>query len=572
MIGFEWPKRARSWIRTRFTRWRFIGAASTLALSVSACDVLLEFGADQCQKTEDCRAKGSKFADTLCIQGVCTVPGASTSTGAGPDGGDGADSCVTTQQCVDQKGGYYRCRNSKCMPLLSEDCKQLLGDDAYLDDNAIIFGLISELTGAMDFTGKESVRAVQLALDEIDKFGNGLPGGPNGTQRPVAYVVCDETVDHLRAARHLVEDVGVPAIIGPDSDSRLLDIATKVTNIADPGVLMLTTVGVSPTLLTLQDNSLVWQLNDNAGSHMSPTALSVLDVQKNIRDNAIIPATQDIKVAISVRGDVVGKSAADLLQNILVFNGKTALEQASSPTPTFSRIDYADPADTQVDYTSIVQKLISFKPNIIVSMGGYEISTQIMKGLESAWPTGTPRPFYVQPGPGEPGLWILFKNNQDVRARVRGTYELPDPGTDALRQAFELRHQAFHGQPPGPGAHYVYDAVYQLAYASVIAGKVPTLTGAELAKAFPKLNPPGEIVNVQPGDLTTGPQGLLKVFTGVDIDLNGTSSKLDFDSETGSINANLAIWCLKNTWDGMQTAGQTYDKTTKSLVGAYSCP
>lgn len=82
----------------------------------------------------------------------------------------------------------------------------------------------------------------------------------------------------------------------------------------------------------------------------------------------------------------------------------------------------------------------------------------------------------------------------------------------------------------------------------------------------------GELVTVQPSDLTTGPQGLLKAFTGVKINLDGTSSQLDFDPATGSVNANLAVWCINSTWSGTQTAGQTYDKKAKSLVGTFSCP
>ncbi len=192
MIGVERVKKPGINIRARAAQWGFLGAVATLLLGTGACDIILDFSATQCQKTEECRAKGPNFAETLCVQGVCTVPSTSTPTGTTGSGGD-TNICQHTEECVNQKGGYYRCLNSRCVPLLSEDCKQILGNDAYKDDNAIFFGLMSQLTGTMDFTGEESVRAVELALDEFDKFASGgLLGGPNNTQRPLAYVVCDE--------------------------------------------------------------------------------------------------------------------------------------------------------------------------------------------------------------------------------------------------------------------------------------------------------------------------------------------------------------------------------------------
>ena len=103
----------------------------------------------------------------------------------------------------------------------------------YEDDDAIVLGSILSLKGTNASSGQAELNSAALALDDFPNTVVGLPG----RRRRQAAPARPRRVRRLgrrrrrpqRSATHLVSDVGVPAILGPDSSG----LVTGVINNGD---------------------------------------------------------------------------------------------------------------------------------------------------------------------------------------------------------------------------------------------------------------------------------------------------------------------------------------------------
>jgi branched-chain amino acid transport system substrate-binding protein len=118
-----------------------------------------------------------------------------------------------------------------------------------------------------------------------------------------------------------------------------------------------------------------------------------------------------------------------------------------------------------------------------------------------------------------------------------------------------------------------YDSFYLLAYAAAALGERP-LTGLDLAGAIDRLMPPGEPVEVG----AAGIYGALATLAaGKNIDLDGTTTTLDFDRETGDATASFSVYCMALGGAGGARArsiasGLNFDAKTGRLTGTLRCP
>ena len=124
---------------------------------------------------------------------------------------------ITQDNCLDDTGcapGFScnvdvgLCRDLSAGP----DCTEFIG--AWEDPDAVLLGFIAPLSGDNTESGLFLRRAVELAVEEIQRVG-GIGGAQEG--RPLAVLLCDDRGDPevgVRAARHLVEVAHVPAIVG----------------------------------------------------------------------------------------------------------------------------------------------------------------------------------------------------------------------------------------------------------------------------------------------------------------------------------------------------------------------
>lgn len=533
--------------------------ASALAMFAASCSFVLDFSADQCESAADC-AEAFGLEGAACVDNVCVA-----STGEGGGGGGGVQGCVSNQQCVDDNDQLpYMCRRKgdPCVSLLSSSCERVYGD--FTDEDAVVFGFLGPFDGAFAFTGDDQIPVLELFTDEVESFGPGLPGGPNGARRPIVIVVCDESVAGIESTTHLIENVKVPIIVGPAFSTPLLDVANLAIQ---NDVFMLATAAGSPLLLDLQDEGLIWSVETNAVANAQPYKAVLSEVETAARAAQAVPTGTDIKVAHTVSGDVVVQSTANSVTQTIEFNGMPALDNGTN----YQRFEYGDPTEGPVDLTPVVVEILNMEPNVIILQGQIEIYEQLMRPLEENWPMGVERPFYISEKQG-PEFVQVATDHPDAITRHRG-FQFFEDKSSINYQSFAIEYRSVHpmGIDPPPFAENVYDALYLAAYATMAIGSVANenLTGTAYAKALPLLNAPGTTINVGGDDFQQGTNLLLSDQDGGDF--VGTTGPMEFDELLGSPRGIYEVWCMDTAFE-YQHAGQFYDPTSEQLQGTFECP
>jgi branched-chain amino acid transport system substrate-binding protein len=467
--------------------------------------------------------------------------------------------CTANQECLDASGTASVCKSGACASILSEDCIQVFGD--LTNDSAIIFGVLAPLTGDSAAAGLSDVKAVALATMEIEEFGGGLPGGSDGARRPLVFVACDENVDVVRAARHLVDDVGVAAIIGPTINANALDVATQVA--IPNGVLLVTPTESAVALDDLPDDGLVWQTTCSAELEARALPLIASELEIKVRTANGLTPSDSIRLALAARDDAWGQSMADAIVPSLILNGKTAVEEVGDGH--FLQVTY--PAGPFADVSSVIVSVIDMEPHVLIPLAWEEGVTDIMAGVETVWGATAPRPEYLLPSTMERfSLLALIGGDDAFRHRIRGT-RCEGPGPGSTFDSFRLRYKAEYGADPGPSGAAFYDSAYVVAFAMVAAGTVPALDGKSIAAGMSKLSG-GISTPVGPSDLQ---KAIAALASGATIDLEGASGHLDFDPANGSVLDRIEVWCV-NANHAFAASGETYDPVTDSLEGSFACP
>jgi len=532
-----------------------IGALA--ALQTLSCSVIVGGSVgDGCETDADCAELGFASATCDAEQKIC-VPGG------------GAVACETSDECEQKNGGapsICRSDTKTCAQLTSEDCAEVFGD--YKSPDAIILGFLGPLVGDDASTGVPIRNGAKLAFNEIKNNG-GLPGLEGGQPRQLAMVYChdlDAPEDNpYRAAKHLVTDVGVPAILGPAFSGVTINTAKQVTI---PGeVLTISASATSPSITDLADDGLVWRTCPSDALQAVPLAELVPPIEAQLRAEQMLMATDQIRVAMTVKGDAYGTGLADVVTPQLYFNGgKTAVENGDN----FKRVDYDDPStNPNVDYTTVIADVIAHKPHVVLLFGTTETANELFDGIEAAWADiapPIPRPYYLLPDGGKVAeLLQKIGDDDDRRKRVRGTV----PGVaGALYDAFKLRYKAFIKEDPLAYAETGYDAAYLLAYA-IVAAKDKAITGPNIADGLKR--------TIKGTGINAGPTDINKAFQALDstgeIDYTGASGPLNFDTATGEAKADIDIWCVgRNASQApvFLSSGQRYDAALGKVVGTYN--
>jgi branched-chain amino acid transport system substrate-binding protein len=529
------------------------GLALMLGLLTSGCSLLLDLQANPCETTADCTKLGPEFANTVCTsQNVCSAPGQTTHV---------TGECDHNTDCIAAHDDEpYICREHKCVALNSEDCKGLpVGD--FTDDNAFIVGFMAEYTGAG--VGFKHEHGVSLAFNELDQLVAGIPGR-DGARRPLVFVPCDEIANPVRAATHLIDDVGVTAILGPAHSSNVLEIVSKKT--VKDKVLVLSAISSAPDLTDYPDDGLLWRADPSDAFQISALALELEQLEADVRKARGLQPTDKIKVAVAYRNDTWGQSMFGKLQKVLKFNGTDISGNGAS----YMGAEY-DPVG---DVSGLVGQAVAFKPDIFIPLGFLEVISKIMLGVESGWPTDAgapPRPTWLlSEGSKLPPLIAGVGTDDALRVRIRGTSSTDPHGTPTF-DSFQVRFKNKFGSEPQDNEWYFYDAAYALAYAAVGAGQV--LSGPNLVLGMGKLSS-GFAISSGPDDAPKA-MSILASSSQASIDMVGASGPLDFDPITGEPSSNVDIWCVGRDADDkavFRQSGQHYDAMTNTLVGTYDCP
>jgi branched-chain amino acid transport system substrate-binding protein len=511
-----------------------------------------------------CSSDADCTEETICAlvdgEKACVPKGTDGGVEAAPPpdaGPEAPATCASNAACIASTNGPAICRKplGKCAPLLSVDCTTVLGVANLASDDVIVMGTLMPVTGSNAATGLARQNSVDLAVSEITANVVGVPGGSGGKPRPLAFVACDDTVDKIRAATHLVEDVGVPAIVAAGTSGNTIAVAQQVTIPA--GVLLFSPSATAASITTLQDNGLVWRTAPSDVLQAVPLKDQLADLNTLVGNAA--------KLAILNKDDAYGTGLSAAVLQGLMWNG-APLDTSGT---TFKQFQYSASA-TDISPTTLA--LDQFRPDVVLVVGTAEAITQAMTPIET---TGTSRPqWLLSDGARRPELLTLVTAHPAMRSRVRGTVPFT---TSPLAGSFFTRYAAAYPGPPTPvllfGMAGAYDIVYLLAYAMTAEIGKP-VTGASLDDGL-KFTVGG----ATPVDV--GADALSPAFkllqAGTKIDFNGASGPLDFDVDTGEATSDIDVWCVKGAGDAGTTdfgdAKRYYDATQGKIVGTFTpCP
>ena len=567
--------RARPWPRVA------VAWAVALSASLAACSLLVTRGATQCTTDADCAGFGGGARCTA--EKVCRVADASLADQASVDA---PPACTTNRQCIDASGGEPAiCRKDTrvCVKLVSPDCPRVVavaasGDvvtdrRAVEDDATIVLGSLTSLRGPNQLKGEARVNAIELALQEFSTRG-GVPVGDK--TRPVAFVSCNdidlvqpdggEDPAAVRAARHLVSTVGVPAILG-GGNSGTTTAALKETTLK--GTLLIAPSATTPALTNNPDKAgLFFRTAPSDALQAIPLVQLVSEIEAGITTPA------DLRLSLFSKGDSYGQGLRDQIVDNLTFNGKKLSDPGNADF--YRGLEYK--TDAGFDFAPFVTATLAYRPHIIVIAGTNETVDGLIKPIEAGW-GAAPLPIYVlTDGLKADKLIAAIKDDlaaepsKGLRARVRGTA----PGRrNGVNDKFILRYNArFPGEASAAttfGTAGAYDAAYLLLYGlGYTTGGSPT--GASVAAGIRKATRvvPASVVEVGPAGIDVAGRF---VRAGGEFDLNGASSPLEFD-EAGESPADIEVWCVQKG-TGSPTFFSTdkyYNAVTKMVVGTFVCP
>ncbi|HET7539030.1 MAG TPA: hypothetical protein VFK05_04135 [Polyangiaceae bacterium] len=457
----------------------------------------------------------------------------------------------------------------KCVPLLTRECARVTGDP--LDPDSILLGSI--LTD--EFRHLDSAI---LAVEEIDSAvaGGGIPrAGNQGRPRPLALISCTEPVaDALPVARHLIDTLRVPAVVGPDIDENALDIVRELIGAGHANTALMSPTSLIDALGSLSDHDLMWR-DVPAGSELAPLVFTAyVDLERTLR------ATKpNLKLGIVYRDDAFGQNAIAQISERAPFNGKPLADPTNAAYVRVGKYALGDDAAL----AALLPTFQSDPPDMMLLLGGVESITGFMKPLELAL-GGMPDTSTTQ---GKP-TYLLFESNKvtellalvdpkktagvrpDLRSRLWGVGFAPtasaQPVYDSFRLAFANR---FGHNPDGAGMGAAYDAVYAFASALAATASEPP-SGKSVVAGLASMS------RAAPGATTlrVGRLDALQILSsfsnGAIPNVVGTFNELEWLPNGDYVGGRGEIWCVSvaNGSPYYASANVSMDLQTQMVTGA----
>jgi len=490
--------------------------------------------------------------------------------------------------------------NGQCVKMKSIDCQKVGGD--LEGGNVVVIGASLAQSGSNETSGKTRINSLELAIKEVNAAGGIRDADRCKPPRTLAYVACDDTntagpadagadggpaeplIDRIRGAKHLIDDLKVPVIVGGSTSGNTLDLAkngtvpNKVMQFA-PSSTAIAITAPADFNASPDGTRLLWR------AAPSDVVQSIVLQKMFLQVETELKATNGgaaIKLALVTKDDAYGKGIAEAFVNGLVVNG-------AAPTgANFLAVEYDSRQDQEGEDTfknARAQKATevnNFQPDIIVMAGTSEATDDIMRPLEAANPSK--KPIYIlADGQKKPELTALLSptdpktpappNREELRKRIRGTQ--PGVLTTLAQTFFNVAYKEAYGADSvlSYGMAGTYDIGYMITYA-LTASKGAPVTGTDLAKNMALLTGGTQKIDVGPTGLPRGMEAMLK---GEKIDFNGASGALDFDVATGEAPSDYGIWCVKvdpnnNARVYEEATGQSYSAASGTLTGTFSCP
>lgn len=479
--------------------------------------------------------------------------------------------CVSNASClVESQGKPAICRrdSGKCVALETAQCHVLAEKTDFENDETIWLGAMYPERDKSSAYGREAMLTVDLARRDFSSLTGGLPPlKPGGRPRPIAVVACDDTDDYERAAQHLIDVVGVPAIQGFGRSKEVLDLASRhfipkgIFALASNTASMLSSIHHAPG-----QPRLVYRVTSHAGVSVPPRVAVVRDIIEPglRRKGGLLAPGEKLKIAMLRSENVSGTSHTDALVDAL----------AKRPSATGLTNDVIRPfvfkdsmtSDLGANEEKIIDDVIAFAPHVVIDGGAPEEACAL---IEKNWPAReSHRPWYVvSHGLNSEPMRELALMHPTVPKRLFSANIYSS--SPAVRKfvvhynGFYHENQSIEDLNAAP-----YDAFYVFAYAAMSLGQTP-LTGTNLAHAVKRLLPPGDPVDV-------GPSGILHAFkllaAGGNIDLSGAQTSLDFDLESGDTSCDFEVNCFDRKTRNSISGGLIFRAHTGKLEGKWQCP
>ena len=502
--------------------------------------------------------------------------------------------CTTNAECTDMlsAGGATpvpgMCIHDDaphCVQVTSPDCSIVTGDPN--DDNAILIASLLSTTGAQAATNISRQQAAMLAVQEINSSGGILQSTAPGDARKLVMVSCDELANFPRVTTHLISELHVTAIVGPNLSQDMLDLttgkpSTGVPSAAMAGTALLSPAAVASQIAEVQDNGLTYMMAPSDFQRVPLLKRRIGDLESLIKTGP--PAKQTIKLAIWYRDDALSSGTLDGLNSLTINNG-TLAQQLNLGN---ARQDGYKISST--DNTAQVNSYLAFKPDIIVISGTAEAVTYFVNPLEAAWPTAnptTPKPYYIATDSTKvPDLLTAVTGKDALRVRWSGTGVATTAESAPVYAAFQTAYgrtfkDAMGNAQPATqsGMGPSYDAVYTIALALVGQRQV---NGAAVVAGIPKLSTntaactsdaaglvaPCFSISDHARTLTTNMTMLLNNQPVTEI---GTFGRLEWDVKGNKDNGKIEVWCINGAGAKpiFDSSGLNYDVAGQLMTGAY---
>jgi len=481
------------------TTRRALGGLAWVALA--GCSAALDFGAE-CGSSADC------VGVRVCAQGFCVL----------------ADAGIGERDAR---------RPAPTGEIVNAACPTLFGatEEEVKAGRAVVIGSLLPLTGGLSGVGPLMEKAVWLAADQINQLG-GVDG------RKLAVLSCDDGTGGddkaVNAARHLVAQVGVQAIVGPAASSTSILVLGSVARPA--GVVLVSPSATSPDLTAQLDDDLLWR-----------TAPS--DEIQGAAVSAWLKGEGIERVAVVTRNDSYGNALGDAIRRSYC--------PMCTPEQLFTR-SY-DPA--MLNAAEVVTALQAFGPQATVFVSYFDDGVALLNASGAAM--GVPLDRFVLTDGVRDARIVTEVTHPEVLDALFGT--APATPAGETYAAFVSDFRGRWATDAGQFSANAYDATYLLALAIAAAGEGATPTGAQIAQNLKRLSI-GPSVAVGRGQFLEALRALRASETAT-INLQGASGPLDFDPRTGEAPADIEGWRVNRAAGRIESTGTLY-----TADGVYTPP
>jgi hypothetical protein len=559
--------------KPRSCRSPFAGAFLTAVVFCGGCSLLLHADASQCSTDADCLARGPAFANHTCQAGTCVARVSMAETGADAaleadarpealveataeaeaqaEAEAGPPGCMTNSDCsgtATHPEAACDVVSGACLQLTTDDCPYVIGDFSGSVALPLYLGAFATLPPSAP-TADPSFKNYKLAISEFAPQG-GIPAWDpvkqrGGSRMPVVVVCNTETTDNAHQAMvHLTGDLHVPGVV---TAFDAVTLKTMFQNDAYPNVFVINPFGANSTLTALTTGGMLWHMLGQPSDYAPAYAAFFPRMEPYVRSLQNLGAAPMRVATVTARAiDTLDLLAA--VQPVIRWNGQSFAQNSAQylDVPIDSTLNGFDV--TAIDYTTPVNQLLAFKPNVIVSFAGAEFTTlvQLYEGQLGA----NPVPFYLI-GPynqlSQSFLgWIGINSPQSEakRKRVAGIGAASAADTHVLT-AYENRLVASNiGTAADFGQEEFYDAMYFLVYSVVGAGtNAATLSGMNLGQGMLSL-----VSSTSPSfDMGPSTVGAINAALGAGgtIGLFGALGAPNFTIRTGARIGEGSVYCVQ---------------------------